>query len=614
MKRVLTLCLFVLLAWNVNGQSPNVDSLVNVLHTTKVSSEQLELYYKICGTYLFYDLDNAHKYAGQGLELALKEKDKTKASMFYAIIGRIYSTRANFDTALTYYEKALDFAREADSKAQEAAAYADIGIVYAIQDKYTDALAYWIKALSIYEESGDKIKTILVMNNLGSMYRSMDNDERAIYYLEKTKVLAEEIEHEETVMQTYAGLGAIYYKQAEHDSSKTELALEYELKAYELSNKLNDKRFQASITHVLSEIYLVYIKDYDKALEYAKESVQHAQNSEDPKILIAALGSVSNAYRELKRYKESDEVAMEAWEIDSADIHMGTVILTNIVLSNIALGNKDKAALFFGKYGNLIKRHIDQSSRETLADMEVKYETEKKEMRIASLEKERQLYVWLCIAGVLLVSTLAIVLWLTIRNARKERLLIATRSVLDGEMRERARLSHDLHDRLSGNLSAVKIELDDQMESLQHVRDKLDKCIREVREAAHDIMPPSLRFGLKVALEDFTAQFPTVRFHFFGKENRLEKRMEFVVYCCANELVTNAIRHSGAKNINIQLVQGEKHIALTVQDDGCGFDEKTVTEGVGLQSIRDRVASCNGKMDIFSSPGKGTEIIIEINV
>jgi signal transduction histidine kinase len=614
MKRILSLCLFVLLALNANGQSQNVDSLINVLKTNKVSSEQLDLYYKICGTYLFYDLDNAHKYAKQGLELALKEKDKIKVSMFHAIIGRIYGTRASLDTAFTYYEKALDFALEANSKAQEASVYADIGIIFALQHKYTDALEYWIKALSIYEESDDKIKMISVMNNLCSMYRSIDNDERAIYYLEKTKLLAEGIEREETIMQTYFELGAIYYKQAEHDSSKIELALDYELKAYELSNKLNDKRFQASITHVLTEIYLVNIRDYDKALGYAKESVQHAQNSEDPKILRAALSSVSNVYRELKLYKESNEVAMEAWEIDSTDINIGMTILTNIVLSNIALDNKDKATLFFEKYRDLIKRHIDQRSRESLADMEVKYETEKKEMRIASLEKERQLYVWLGVAGVLLASALAIVLWLTVRSARREQLLIATRSVLDGEMRERARLSQDLHDRLSGNLSAVKIELDDQVASLQHVRDKLDKCIREVREAAHDIMPPSLRFGLKVALEDFTAQFPTVQFHFFGKENRMEKRIEFVVYCCANELVTNAIRHSGAKNINIQLVQGEKHIALTVQDDGCGFDEKTVTEGVGLQSIRDRVASCNGKMDIFSSPGKGTEIIIEINV
>jgi len=61
-------------------------------------------------------------------------------------------------------------------------------------------------------------------------------------------------------------------------------------------------------------------------------------------------------------------------------------------------------------------------------------------------------------------------------------------------------------------------------------------------------------------------------------------------------------------------VQGENHIALTVQDDGCGFDEKTIIKGVGLKSVRDRVASCNGKVDIFSSPNKGTETIIQINI
>jgi signal transduction histidine kinase len=246
--------------------------------------------------------------------------------------------------------------------------------------------------------------------------------------------------------------------------------------------------------------------------------------------------------------------------------------------------------------------------------MEVKYETEKKELRITSLEKERQLYVWLGLAGVLLAIALGFVLWQKVKNARKEKLLIATRSVLDGEMRERTRLAQDLHDRLSGNLSAVKIELNNYAESLQGVRDKLDNCIKDIRNAAHDLMPAALQFGMKVALEDFAAQFPNVRFHFFGKEKRIDGRMEFVVYCCASELVNNSIKHSGAKNINLQLVQDEKYVSLTVSDDGCGFDEKAVAKGFGLKSIHDRVTSCNGKIDIATSPGKGTETTIELRI
>jgi signal transduction histidine kinase len=561
-------------------------------------------------------LEKASIYTEKGLKLAEKEDDKTIESKFNAYFGRIYNTKSSYDTALVYWEKALDLAIEAKDEEQEASANRGIGILYARQEKFIPALECFKKALSIYENTDNKQNSIVIMSNIATTYRVMENEERAVYYLEKAKNMAEEIDDAHGKMVAYTELGAIYHKRAytENEQGNVERALEYELKAHEISLRLGNKAYQVSTSQALNAIYSNYLEDEDTALKYAEKSLQAARELGDPKMIIAALSALSTSYFAQKRYRECKVAALEGWEIDSTDINIGSNLLSRIILTDIALCDKDNAEVFFAKYKDLFTRHIVQNDREIIADMEVKYETEKKEMRIASLEKERQLYVWLGVAGALFVFALIIVLWQTIRNARKERLLIATRSVLDGEMRERARLSQDLHDRLSGNLSAVKMELANQAESLQNVRDKLDKCIREVREAAHDMMPSSLQFGMKVALEDFTAQFPDVRFHFFGKENRLEKRIEFVVYCCASELVTNAIRHSGAKHINVQLVQGEKHVALTVQDDGCGFDEKTATKGLGLQSIRNRVTSCNGKMEIFSSPNKGTETIIELKI
>ncbi len=150
-------------------------------------------------------------------------------------------------------------------------------------------------------------------------------------------------------------------------------------------------------------------------------------------------------------------------------------------------------------------------------------------------------------------------------------------------------------------------------ESLLKIGDKLDNCIDEVRRVAHNLMPSSLQYGIKTALEDFAAQFPNVHFHFFGEDNRFEERAEFIIYCCANELVNNSIKHSEAKNINLQLVQDDKYLTLTVQDDGKGYDEKTIKKGLGLKNINDRITSCNGKIDIVSSH-KGTETTIEIKI
>jgi signal transduction histidine kinase len=74
------------------------------------------------------------------------------------------------------------------------------------------------------------------------------------------------------------------------------------------------------------------------------------------------------------------------------------------------------------------------------------------------------------------------------------------------------------------------------------------------------------------------------------------------------------MKHACAKAIHIQLVQSKKHVSLIVQDNGCGFDEKKVVIGRGLQNIRDRVTSGKGKIDITSSPGKGTEATVELPI
>jgi len=169
-----------------------------------------------------------------------------------------------------------------------------------------------------------------------------------------------------------------------------------------------------------------------------------------------------------------------------------------------------------------------------------------------------------------------------------------------------------LHDRLGGSLSAVKIGLKNS-ESLQTINDKIDTCMKELREIINNVMPVSLqKFGMKGALEDFSAGFSNLHFHFFGEDRRINPNHEYAVYCCARELVNNALKHSGATNINLQLIQSRKHVSLTVQDNGCGFDEKAIQKGYGLENIRNRVTTCRGKIDITSAPGKGTETVIEL--
>ncbi len=97
-------------------------------------------------------------------------------------------------------------------------------------------------------------------------------------------------------------------------------------------------------------------------------------------------------------------------------------------------------------------------------------------------------------------------------------------------------------------------------------------------------------------------------------DERLDAKMELVVYRIAYELVNNAMKHSGASHILLQIVHDPDRISITVEDNGCGFDTRETAEGMGLSNIRTHVASYNGIMDIGSAKGEGTEINVELKI
>lgn len=153
-----------------------------------------------------------------------------------------------------------------------------------------------------------------------------------------------------------------------------------------------------------------------------------------------------------------------------------------------------------------------------------------------------------------------------------------------------------------------------------HALDLLDLSITEMRRVAHNLMPETLmHYGVRTALNDFIKQvapegFPQIRFNTFGEDLRFSKELEITVYRITQELVTNAVKHSNAQQVDIQLFTENDRICVQVIDNGIGFDPEQLDpskKGNGLKNINDRVTAFNGQFEILSQPGKGTESTIE---
>lgn len=211
-----------------------------------------------------------------------------------------------------------------------------------------------------------------------------------------------------------------------------------------------------------------------------------------------------------------------------------------------------------------------------------------------------------------------------LKRAENEKDLIAARASLAGEAAERSRLARDLHDGLGSMLSVVKFSIpninngsiiDNQdVEKFNKTIGLLDESINELRRIAHHMMPESLlRLGLKNSLADFCLTNNKIKFHYYGEDRRFESNLEILIYRTVHELVSNALKHADANEINVQLVIEKDRVSVTVQDDGKGFDiHQEFKNSMGLNNVKQRVLSFGGKIDIYSN-NKGTEVHIEFN-
>lgn len=151
-----------------------------------------------------------------------------------------------------------------------------------------------------------------------------------------------------------------------------------------------------------------------------------------------------------------------------------------------------------------------------------------------------------------------------------------------------------------------------------HALGLLDTSIKELRHVANNLMPESLfRSGLHQGLSDFCERAGTaelkVCFKFSGIEKRFDEKLEIASYRIVQELVGNAILHSGASLITVQFVSENDRFSLSVQDNGSGMYKETteLSSDKGLANIRSIVASFDGHFELSSENGKGTEAIIE---
>ena len=608
------------LAEYTDHRNRGVDSLEEVLRCNPPAdqADRIRLYDDLAWGYLELNELKSMQYARSGLAVAEEINAYKSVCNFHRILAMHHWASARYSEAeseLQYAQKAVDLMRtcgkydDTDIDDQASALYGTFGNLYNTLGQGAKALDYYHRALRLFTKYDWKESQVVAYTNMAELYYCMGNMNHAMEYFHKGDSIARVCQ--DSTMQSLALKGLA--KVAKNEG-RYEQAWAYMQTVYDYLSAHSDEE-GSSFCDCLVVMTDIAIEegDWNKASQLLQEN--EALGKELNRSYAAFLNQNALLEAHLCQWKHAEQYALQAVEedIEAPDVAKDTYKLLADIYSH--LNCPESVRSYTDKVDSIQTAWSNYAYQASLAEQETLFETEKKDAEIASLAREKQLMNIIIAIGSVLLMALAIVLILSHRNHKKQRALLATKVALETETREREIIAKDLHDGLGGMLSLLKLKIanKEQDEALQLI----DESAREMRRVAHHIMPAELQQnGLVTSLSNFAISVPGAHFHYYSADadeqvpKRLPSDIELVLYRCAYELVNNAIKHSSADRIDIQLMTEDSQVVLTISDNGNGFDQNQVVNGMGLKNIRNRIAQFNGQMNIISQSKTGTEVNI----
>lgn len=436
------------------------------------------------------DLNKALDYFQLALVLAQELEDKTWISKCNLSIGSIYEDRGELVKALETLEISMKILEEIDNKADLAKCHlnlgqlnaskgdyskaldhflnsrdiedglgntkrvanvtANIGMLYYKQGNFDSALEYLVGVVKQFEELGDITRASSCYITIGSIHSDIGNYDKALEYQEKALDAAKGIDNVVMISICYSNIGSIYSKEKQYEK-----ALEYYMESLKIAEELKITRIMSSNYNVIGNVYSK-MKNYDRALEYINKSVSINREQGNNAGITRNLSSMAELYISKARTKGISESVSREYFQKAINNGNKALDLANEINSlsgirdasgvlyqaNKGLGNKSKALenaeLYYATKDSL----LSGEKARAIAEMEARYQSEKKQLEIEKLEtgkilqdeliaikderaKRNKLIMWFSIAGFLIIFVLAIIQFIQFKQKKKANKLLS---------------------------------------------------------------------------------------------------------------------------------------------------------------------------------------------
>jgi len=620
------------------GQTKKIDSLSRLLASTSNQDIRIKAAFALCEQDQSMSTDSLFRYSEIARQIATSRNDLPKMAMaeYYRIICLIKV--GLLDSALRACNSQL---RKLSYTGKQSRPYIKLSIqkghILIRINKYKEALEQFYHLLNEAEKQNDiktQVKTII---NIGWVNMEMGQDRVALKWFKMALKKEGDGDYLETNTNLFTNMAASYCNLNQNDSADY-----YIKKAIAVCRKVKDLESLANALAVQASIFLE-TKKVEQAEAPLTEALGIRRQIGDPFYIVSDMMELSNYYAHNNQTEKGIKICLEGIAIAGKN-HLDSKLL----ILYWALAENYKTAGLSGKYEETLEKIISvkdsvyiKNSSEALAEMQTRYEVQKKQNKIDQqkyeLAKVRYLFIGLLVILIFGIVFSSILFrqnkkkqQLKLQMIREEDKLIRKIEVASGKEKERKRIAAELHDNLGGQLTYITSNIDFILEApVSLTEEEKKKRLGKINETAHHTIADlretiwalnketmsidELADKLKVYIRNQLDFNSTVRLEV--NEDILQRTTfssaeTLHIFRIFQEAIQNAIKHAGADSIILSIKTNSREAyTISLADNGKGFDQITKVDGhYGLDNMKERADQIPAVLQIKSEKGKGTTV------
>ncbi|MCF6168213.1 tetratricopeptide repeat-containing sensor histidine kinase [Lutibacter sp.] len=474
----------------------------------------------------------------------------------YNNLAVVYNKLGRYNLAIENHQNAIKFLQRLDNKYLKAMSLNNIGWVYSMKNDYRESIKYYSRALEMeYLFNSRPLIYATLIDNLAYSKFKLNQFEELPNLFYKSLRIRDSLNIKDG--QVISNIHISEYFQSIHDTLK---AIQYLTTSKTIAKKSNYNKG-------LLESYLLLSKlePTEKAKEYLLKYIQLSDSLQQAERIIREKFT-RIAYETDEITKENKDISKKNW----------------LLTISLIIG---------GAFSSLVFIYLRQRSKN-------------KELELNKKQEEANVEIY--------------------------NLMLSQQSKFqEGSNKEKERIAEELHDGILGRLFGTRLSLDSLNEGTteKEIKER-EEYIEEIQIIEGDIR--KISHNLKTSLFNSNTSFKKLVEQLIAKQSKIgnfecelnfnnlmywekvSNSIKINCYRILQESLQNINKYAEATEVKIEFYKEAENLALTIKDNGVGFNTKVKNKGIGQKNILSRVKSINGKVEFISSQGNGTEIIIKI--